>query len=164
MSLNYSTLIFVLFTTVIFIGCSSRPSPQVNEFFSTEIMADNSKRFYFSLIISNSSEKESSKQVMQEQNRKGKGGSGRGSGNGKGKGGKDNTQSNQPNTASAKSSKTSAMVLELEERLTNQLALNSYCRTGYMVLEKNIGRALMSLRGECHENATERDRQRFLNK
>ena len=157
MSFNFSSLILFILFAIALIGCSSHSAPKISEYFSTEIMADNSKRFYFSLIISHQYDEENNNQMRQKQSKRGKGGSGRGSGTRKGDNG--NGQTKQ---STAKSTKTNSMELELEERLINQLALNSYCRTGYMELERNIGRALMSIRGECHESATEGDRQRFI--
>ena len=160
MSLNFSSLILLILFAIALIGCISRSAQKISEYFSTEIMEDGSKRFYFSLIISHQHDEENNNQMREKQSKRGKGGSGRGSGTRKG--GNDNAQTKQSTAKPAKSTKTNSMELELEERLINQLALNSYCRTGYMELERNIGRALMSIRGECHESATEGDRQRFI--
>ncbi len=138
-------------------GCSSHSSSQVTEFFSTTIMEDDSKRFYFSLIISNQTE--ANKSEGQKQSQRSKGGVGKGSGSRKGRNSKSQTDQ-QP----VQQPKVNKRVFELEERLINKLALNNYCRTGYMELERNIGKALMSIRGECHESATEEDRQHFINR
>lgn len=47
----------------------------------------------------------------------------------------------------------------LEKNLQALLDNNGYCREGYMVLE----RQQRSIRGECHETATNKDRERFVN-
>ncbi len=49
----------------------------------------------------------------------------------------------------------------LERRLREVFARTGYCREGYFVLFRDRGREAFLMRGECREDASAEDRQRF---
>ena len=160
--LSIKKSIFIPFIALIFIsGCSTTKKPQFESFFKTQIREDHSKMFNFSLVMVSGeySIERNSKEKIQG---KGKG-SGNGKGMGKGKGKNKQQDKMSVNNKEKKQSKTNKIEKKLDERLAIILAQNNYCRKGYIELERNIGRRYLSIRGECHESASEKYRKRFPN-
>jgi len=50
---------------------------------------------------------------------------------------------------------------EIERRLNSAFASTGYCRNGYFELYRDQTRDGLSLRGECREDASDEDRERF---
>ena len=53
--------------------------------------------------------------------------------------------------------------LEIKEKLDARLAETGYCREGYIVLGRRMDRGRSFIRGECKEEATADDREKFTN-
>ncbi|WP_157960483.1 hypothetical protein [Marinimicrobium alkaliphilum] len=49
----------------------------------------------------------------------------------------------------------------LQRNVDLALAHTGFCREGYLELDRRLNRALMWIRGECREGATQEDRTRF---
>ncbi|MGL1956169.1 MAG: hypothetical protein OCD00_02460 [Colwellia sp.] len=144
-------------------SCSSLNEPEFDDFFRTEIRADHSKIFNFSLVMVKGDYRDNNHSDTPKQ-RKG-GGKDHRPGNDKGMGKGENKQvGNMPtNSQSRKKSNINQINEQLTERLAIALEENNYCRKGYIELERNIGHRFLSLRGECHESATKKDRKQFPN-
>jgi hypothetical protein len=143
---------FILLTILTSLAaCSSNQHIKIDEYFSTKIRPDNSKMFYFSMVITNQAiEKSSSNRSQEQRPTKGRGSSG-----------KKQARIPEKTQNNIAKSTTNKMDQQLTERLNNQLAHSDYCRTGYIELERNLGNSVFSIRGECHESATLADKERF---
>jgi len=148
-------------------ACSSTPkTPEFDEYLATNIRSDGSKEFYYTVTMSNTG---NSKRGSGGKNVSGgmraKGGSssntqasggisyGGGSGSGKqgGKGGRSGSQSgSRPDE-------------KISELLEKKLLASGFCRDGWMESERHFQPPNASIRGECDETATDRDRQNFPN-
>jgi len=117
--------------------------------------------FNFSLVMV-SGEYSNERNSKEKTQGKGKG-SGKGKGMGKGKGKNKQQDKMAVNNKDKKQSKTNKIEKQLDERLAIVLAQNNYCRNGHIELERNIGRRYLSIRGECHDSASDKDRTRFPN-
>lgn len=115
-------------------GCSN-PSkrPEPAALFTTHISDNGSKFFVYRLQRPSREQRDSRGEGMRD---------GRGSGG----------------PAAGVRSKKKSRSFDLEKGLLSVLETNQYCRDGYMVLE----RLDYLIRGECHETATLKDRERFL--
>jgi len=151
----YSSILILLFLS----GCSNTNKPQFKSFFKTEIHENHSKVFNFSLVLVSGEYTNETNSKAQKQG-KGKG-NGKGKGQGKGKHKKSNDVANEKK--SQKKSNVNKIEKQLDTRLAIELGKNNYCRNGYMELERNLGQRYLSIRGECRENASINDRERFPN-
>jgi len=160
----------VLIFPILFVGaCSSTGPVKSQDFFRTQIRDNHSKMFtYTMIVISNKSianEKNGNGDNAQakQQHKKGQG-KGKGNGQGKGKGKGKNKQNNPEQSlqvSKRKKKKNNKMVELLFDGLNERLAINQYCRGGFIELERDIKRTVMTLRGECQESATKADRGQF---
>ncbi len=138
-------------------ACSNTKEPKTESFFHTQIREDNSKEFIFSLIFSRN-EKEVAKE-RQGSSPTQKRGRGNGSGKGQGKGNKSQNASATAMSNAIISHKTDKMLGIFQQHLDLKMQESTYCRTGYLTLEKSFVGAVYTLRGECNESATEEDRK-----
>lgn len=168
----------VLFCLLI-ASCSSKPElPETQAFFNHNILENDSKMFNFNLLL-----KRRTGDDTDGQNAKGSKGkqSGKkpkdgqrpsnGERSGKGKKGEGNRPkgsngSNQSN-ANIAQQRNNERLLQLEqmlfEQLDDKMQETGYCREGYMVLSQELGKNILSVKGECHESATSEDRAKFIN-
>lgn len=140
----------LLLTSTLTLGCAQSSDIALDEFFNTNITAENAKLFQFYLVkntenLQNEKEKSPRQNTREKKDRKGQQKS------------QDASHMNNSNNISEKVQQV------LLERLSDKLAANQYCREGYIELETNVGRGLASIKGECHESATPEDRKRFPN-
>jgi hypothetical protein len=138
-------------------SCSSRDKLEFQEFFRTEIRADDSKIFTFTLITKHEEKERSSKSDKPERSKKGGGKKSSNKRNGGQQGGKMNRSETNKSEYQAK------LANILKEQLILRLENNQYCRDGYIKLNTSLSNSMSSIRGECHESATAIDRKRFLN-
>jgi hypothetical protein len=143
-------LYYILACTLVLTACSSKEKPKVEEFFHTNIRDDGSKEFAFSLMVS-ANNKVARKETTGPSKKTKQGGR-----KSRGQKARNSTPSN-----SSKKSMTDKVQGVFQERLTFQLESSQYCREGYLTLDKSFVGAIYTLRGECHESATEEDRKRF---
>lgn len=129
-------------------ACASRQENNLEEIFVTEIREDNSKMFAFTLR----QEKSSSGEQPRHKAMAKKAGKKRRNGAGKGAGKEEVRERKNP------------LADIFQQRLELRLSKSDYCRTGYLELERYTNRGAMTMRGECNESATEKDRQRFPNR
>ena len=129
-------------------ACASRQEKTLEEIFVTEIREDNSKMFAFTLKQEHAQQREQSRHKARGE----KAGKMRKKGGGKG-------------TAKGEArERKNALEDIFQQRLEQRLSKSDYCRTGYLELERYANRGSMTMRGECNESATEKDRQRFPNR
>ncbi len=153
--------------TVCISGCSSRDEPKLTPIFHTEIKADDSKMFSFTLVGNNGIKAEGAEDNKPEgesEGERGKGSGGKGGRGGRGKGDRQSSTEQVPRPTSRSNDKSKYLNELLYELLNEQLLQNQYCRTGYFQLEKSLVRGLINLKGECNESATAEDKARFPNK
>ena len=129
-------------------GCASQQDSKVRERFITEIRADDSKMFVFTLNLAKSAEAGKPQQRKTTRENKGK------------------VRGNKPDkgtkaTGRSKDKRLSGIFMQ---RLELALDQNDYCRNGYIELARYATKGSMSLRGECNESATGKDRKNFPNK
>lgn len=157
----------LLFTAIV--ACSSVTKSEMRHFFHTKILDDDSKRFTFTVILMqyNYAANQGNQPANKAEPERGKGPQG-----GKPNGGKNGAPDhgkpmNDPTSLSNISSSTQSnnndkMYTLFQQLLEEQLHETKYCRRGYMELERSFSGAIFTLRGECHESATKRDRNKFL--
>jgi len=165
---KFFIMLLPLLLSIFLAACSSNKLPDVTPIFHSEIKEDDGKFFHFYLLVTKNNDQEDGreqrKSAAKPANGKERSGGGRGKkGNRGNEGGQGNGKSGQ-NSASAQSERNKQRSLMLVEQLNDQLEQNNYCRQGYIVLEENIGRGILSIKGECHESATEKDRLNFPNR
>lgn len=150
-------LLISLFATT---GCSSN-EVKITEVFRSHIRTDDSKLFTFSIIFFGNSDSKplgSDNNNLDKQQKRSR--------QGKGRGNKSNTEKNtekKPNKqrADKKQSRQDKMMKELEARMAEKLADNSYCRKGFFELERSLNKTIFTIHGECNESATAADRENF---
>jgi hypothetical protein len=141
--LSLSLLVIVV---VLSSACSSKkPRPQPAVYFSTNITVEGSKFFVYRLEMPQRSEQEGSR---------------RGSRPTKG-GGPDGGRDRA--SPPARDRKGGRGADDLKQRVDQLIAENLYCRDGYVILDEYTGGGGVSLRGECRDDATPADRNRFRN-
>ncbi len=138
--LAFYSLVFLLFA-----GCASQSDkPELIERFTTDIKADGSKQFHYSLSRVGGDTKGKSK------NRKGRG---QGGAKGGGRGG-----------SSSRKEEMRGKALKLaNERMETNLLETGYCREGYLEQSSSMARGRSQYWGECREAASDEDRQKFPN-
>lgn len=154
MFITKKVIAFLIILSVIMTGCSSVSKSDMKDFFRSDIRADDSKMFTFTVIVTQQGKKD---KKSTQKNSKSKGG--RDSGK---KGGQQNSQRNTKDNSMNKND--DHMTELFEELLIERLEKNQYCRDGYIELDRAFSGSTFTLRGECNESATENDRKRFYNK
>ncbi|WP_281559818.1 hypothetical protein [Thalassomonas sp. RHCl1] len=129
-------------------ACSSRQDKPVEEIFVTQIRADNSKMFAFTLRAEQASRGDKTRDKMAG-GKQGKRGKGTGRNKGAGKGERQEREHPLANV--------------IQQKLEQKLDQSQYCTSGYLELERYATREGMTVRGECNESATADDRLRFPN-
>jgi hypothetical protein len=153
--LKTPTLILLL-SLLLISGCSSNEM-NIIEVFHSDIQADDTKLFTFSIIVvrNSASEKPAGEgRSMDTKRKKNRQGKGRGN-----KNSTDNKSSKQP--SEKKEKQQDKITNELESRLAETLADNNYCRAGFFELERSISKTIFAIKGECNESATGADRDNF---
>jgi len=156
-------MLVLLFSITLLIACSSSGPVKSQDFFRTEIRDDHSKMFaYTMIVIKGNANNEQSSNDSPKAKKQQKKGQGKGNGQGKGKGkNKQNKSEQSPQTSKRKKKNTNKMVDLLFDGLNEKLAINHYCRSGFIELKRDIKRTVMTLRGECQESATKADLKQF---
>jgi hypothetical protein len=149
--MNKKLLTSLLIATLGITACRSnspkRNGDMPNEVFVTQIKANGSKIFNYSLIKKMPNQGQMGKGM-------GKGGGRHGGGMGGGmKGGK------KPDMSKMKAK----MQEKATHKLAKKLSESGYCREGYMELESFFERGHVTIKGECNESATTQDREKFIN-
>jgi len=165
---KFFSMLLPLLLSIFLAACSSNQQPDVTPIFHSEIKQDDGKFFHFYLLVTKNNDQEDGREQRKSgakpANGKERSEGGRGKkGNKANKDSQGHSQSGQ-NSASAQSERNKQRSLMLIEQLNERLEQNNYCRKGYMVLEENIGRGILSIKGECHESATEKDKVNFPNR
>jgi len=127
-------------------GCSSAPGHAGNDLdrdFLTRIYADGSKQFELTLSLPGMEEGGPLAMPVQAGDERRRGGPERGVGE----------------TALVDNSR--ALSKLLDQQTAELLARNQYCRSGYIVLWREIFGWPLKVRGECNETATAADRESF---
>lgn len=137
--------------TLLASGCSSVSKSDMKDFFRTEIRDDDSKMFTFTVVVAG--QNKDGKQAGKPNNQ---GRSGRGPSD---KGGPNGSPQKSPNAN--RNNNRNEMTELFEELLTERLEKNQYCRQGYIDLGRSFSGSMFTLRGECHESATAKDRKHF---
>jgi len=153
---NSVKAVLLLTTSFILASCSSTKIPDMKEYFKPDIREDESKMFTFTIITSrpNAQEERSNKPSRSNKQRKG--------GNEKGaeRGGSNKKERGQQNAAKSMSNNQKDKLMDVfQQRLDNRIEVSQYCREGYFVLEKDFSGVIYTVRGECNESATARDRE-----
>jgi len=149
--------------TLLATACSSSPNtPEFEEYLATNIRSDGSKEFYYTVTMSSTGRP---KRGNVSGGMRVAGGS---SSSPQGRGGI--TVSGAPSSAKhggqagrgggKPGSRPDERVSELLEK---KLRVSGFCRDGWMETERHIQPPSASIRGECDETATDRDRQNFPN-
>lgn len=163
----------IFFVSLSLMACTSnqRRTPEIKEYFATNIEKDGSKLFSYTITMAVPEERSGGMQSGGRGMRGGMGGGGmrggmgdgsmRGSGmrsGGKGDGGM--TKNAKPNRE--------AMIKRAKEvvyeKLKTKLDETGYCRESYIELDNYFVRGRSQIRGECKDHATEEDRITFANK
>ena len=152
----------VLLTGFLTACSSSQTKPDFEEYLATNIRSDGSKEFFYTVTLSND------------------GGSKRGTGKGKHASGGMRVNGGSNGSASASGGITvsnaggghrgsrgghpgSRPDEKMSEQLEKKLLATGFCRDGWMERERHIQPPNASIRGECNETATDRDRENFPN-
>jgi hypothetical protein len=157
---NQKYTLFALSLGLFLCACASndKKSPVIDEYLATQITNDNIKHFSYSAEMF----KPSSGGSMAGRSGKGSGGGRGGMGGGRGGmgggGGKGGGARPDPEEMKKKMEKS------FDLSLANKLDELGYCREGYEVLDKTIGRAYAQYRGQCNELASEEDIEKFRSK
>ena len=137
-------------------GCSSN-EVKITEVFRSDIRADDTKLFTFSIIFVRNAKSELPKDHDENFGKNQKR-----SKQGKGRGKRNDTDNNPKMQRSDKKQKRQdKMAHEFKSRLAEKLEENSYCRKGYFELERSLNKTIYTIRGECNESATAADRKSF---
>ena len=151
-------MINIALLAVVVTACSSSQKvPEFEEYLATHIRSDGSKEFHYTVTMSNADSQKRGggrKNVSggmrvtggSNSNTYGSGGitvSGTG-----GRGG--HRTSSRPNE-------------KMSEQLEKKLLATGFCRDGWMEKERHLQPPNASIRGECNETATDRDRENFPN-
>jgi hypothetical protein len=133
---------FTLLLPIVLGGCATKQKPQIEEkeLFATNIKADDSKLFSFSITAASSKNS-------------GKRGEGKPGGRPEGK------SKNKPDSAEVYQKN----LYELYTKLEYKLAESRYCREGYIEIDTYQADGRMHILGECNDSATPEDRERFAN-
>lgn len=140
------------------VGCSSKPDmpKDLVETFTTDILADDSKRFGYALSLPSADDRRrGSMDRAPGAEREQRGGRQGGRGQG-GQGGRD--QGEDPRD---RRKREQGMYEHLIEKLDAKIASTGYCKEGYFVLETYVGQMDYLVEGECNDSATEQDREKF---
>lgn len=122
---------------ILLTACVTRPpQPEVIEEFRTEIDEENAKYFFYSLEFTYSDE-----ELAQL---------------------KEYGEIIAENSAGRRSIRSLGQVVD--RRMRTVLNGKGYCKAGFVEIERNIGKRLGSISGECRDKATEEDKKRFGNK
>lgn len=141
---------YLVFSTFLLASCASQTEIASNELFKHQITAEGAKYFQFYLIQKPTPL--AHKQTLNHKNQDQKPSKG-----------KSKERSQQRNvTKSPQNIHDKALQEWLDNRLTQTLADNQYCREGFILLERNVGKGLASIKGECHESASPEDRKKFI--
>lgn len=141
---------YALFTVLFLLSaCAGRQEKPVEEIFVTQIRADNSKMFAFTLKSEKTERGDKPHDKTAAKQGKGRKGGGRGKAAGK-----------TANKAESRERK-NPLADMFEQRLEQRLSQSGYCSAGYIELERYATRGAMTVRGECNDSATANDRQRF---
>ncbi len=132
-------LVALVGVTSIIVGCAGpdkkRSGPALTQDFSTNISADGTKSFIFTLSM-NASQGRGVKEP---------------------RGGRRNNQRRSGRSENELKHSKTMFYGRLEDKLND----SGFCREGYMVLESQFERGKSRLRGECKEAATTADRKAF---
>ncbi|MEN8133609.1 MAG: hypothetical protein ABFS45_26285 [Pseudomonadota bacterium] len=140
--MDYKSLLFLFFVPMVLVACASNQAkqPEIEEIFVTDIKSNGIKLFNYTVTVSRPSGS--------------RGGTGRGKRGG---------ESGKQERGSAGRPDRESMMKGIKEKLDARLSETGYCREGYIVLGRSIGRGRSFIRGECKEGATEDDRTKFSN-
>jgi hypothetical protein len=164
--MNTNKMIMIAVLVLLLGACSSSQKNQTFEdYLATNIRSDGSKEFQYTVTMSNG---QSSKKGTRGNNI---GGGARVSGGsssntragaainvgGSGKGQRGNKGGGKGRQAGA------ARDERMTEQLEKKLKASGFCREGWMEQERHYPPPNASIRGECNETATDKDRQNFPN-
>lgn len=144
---------------------SSQKNPDFEDYLATNIRSDGSKEFYYTVTMAGG-----------QHSQKGKGGNNVSGGARVSGGSASNTRAGagitvggsgggqRGNKGGGKHRQASAARDErMTEQLEKKLSATGFCREGFMETERHLQPPKASIRGECNETATDRDRQNFPN-
>lgn len=157
--LLFLSRVLLIVVTVFITACSSQSDLISHAFINTHIEENNAKMFtFYATPIANKQTKSSPQKGNQAQEKEG--------GRDKGKEGQNQKKNNNSQINSRYDNKHNEQA-DLRKALLEQLEITlkekKYCREGYIKLSTNVGIGLSKIKGECHESATDEDRQRFPN-
>lgn len=147
-------------------ACSSSPKTQdFEDYLATNIRSDGSKEFYYTVTMTNN-----------QNSQKGRGGNNVSGGARVSGGSSSNTRagagisvggsgSSQRGGKGGGKQRQASTVRDdrMTEQLEKKLSATGFCREGFMETERHYQRPNASIRGECNETATDKDRQNFPN-
>jgi len=164
----YKKILLISSLTLLVTACSSsQKTPEFEDYLATNIRSDGSKEFYYTVTMTNPGSTKSAKGGKNvsggmrvsggsASNTHGSGGitigGGSGGGHRGGQGGRGGGQ--QPSINQSE---------KLSEQLEKKLLASGFCRDGWMENERYVQLPNASIRGECNESATDRDRENFPN-
>lgn len=147
-------------------ACSNSQKNQTfEEYLATNIRSDGSKEFYYTVTMSND-----------QNSRKGKGGNNVSGGARVSGGSNSNTRAGAGITVGSSGNRqrgnkgggkgrhaAAARDERLTEQLEKKLRSTGYCREGWMEQDRDYQPPNATIRGECNETATDKDRRNFPN-
>lgn len=165
-------------------ACANQPEPDVTPVFHTHISEDNAKLFKFYLLMHRDNEshgqgkKSSGQQAKSAKPNKGGRDKKQGGQKGSGKGGGRNdpqtgevtaeqslaNESNEDIATQMKNRKQLMLSDLLLQQLTEHVAQQGYCRQGFRTFDEKIGKGVLSIKGECYDSATAKDKQAFVSR
>jgi len=163
----YMKILLISSLTLLVTACSSsQKTPEFEDYLATNIRSDGSKEFYYTVTMTNpgsTKRGKGNKNVTggmrvsggSSSNTYGSGGVTVGGASGGGhRGGQGGRAGGQPGVNQSE---------KLSEQLEKKLLAIGFCRYGWMENERYVQPPNASIRGECNESATDRDRENFPN-
>ena len=146
---NSHHLLLLFSVLLVLSACASQPQRALKDTFITEIRADGSKMFAFTLSAKKAIEE---KRTGQKRGQEGK------------RGNKGQMKPGRGEQGSQAGNRKDPLESRFQHQLAQTLADNGYCTSGYIELARYSSRGTMSMRGECNESASAKDKMRFPNR
>ena len=128
-------------------GCSSKYDVNITEVFRSNILANDTKMFTYSIVFVNKSKLPNNTDDRQQKDKANKK--------------RGNNGKPQQAGSSEREKFQKQLTEELESRLVDKLEENGYCRKGFFELSRTFNKSIYTLNGECNESATPDDRKNF---
>ncbi|XQW84606.1 hypothetical protein ACOYR1_15925 [Thalassotalea piscium] len=135
--------LIILFTFVFLSGCASQKKLNLREELNTEIKADGSKIFEFSVFLLHEKQSRPGKKDRKDKNND------------------PQRRGEKPRGAQRDNSNSDELSEYFDKRLSNLPIISLFCREQYFVLDRLNAKDEITVRAECHDSASEDDYVRF---